>query len=132
MRCVAYLATGAPPTLAVACAASALEGTGNGVQWVALITTVQELTRAVYQARVLSLLEALASAMPGIGFLVGGAVTALLNPRFAYALAGAGVIVVLALAVARLRGVEWERELLADGREVASSRADPAAAPEFP
>jgi len=129
---VAYLATGASPTLAVACAASALGGTGNGVQWVALITTVQELTRAVYQARVLSLLEALASAMPGIGFLVGGAITALLNPRFAYAVAGAGVIVVLALAVARLRDVEWQRELFADGREAAGSRADSAAATELP
>jgi len=111
---LAYLATGIAPTLTVACAASVLGGTGNGVQWVALITTVQELTRAVFQARVLSLVEALASAMPGIGFLLGGATTALLSPRAAYALAGAGVLVVLTIAMMRLRGVEWSRELVVD------------------
>ena len=32
------------PTLAVACAASVLGGAGNGVQWVAVISAVQELT----------------------------------------------------------------------------------------
>jgi MFS family permease len=94
-------------------------GTGNGVQWVALITTVQELTRATYQARVLSLVEAVASAMPGLGFLLGGAVTALLNPRAAYAIAGSGVLVVLALAVVRLHRVEWRRELVAGEAEAA-------------
>ena len=54
---------------------------GNGVQWIGLVTAVQELTRAAYQARVLSLLEALASAMPGIGFLLGGAIAAIFEPR---------------------------------------------------
>lgn len=108
---VAYLGTAVAPTLLVASVASVLGGTGNGIQWVAMITAVQELTRQSYQARVLSLLEALASAMPGIGFLIGGVVTALLDPRAAYALAGAGVIVVLAFAAVRLRDAEWRFEL---------------------
>ena len=99
----AYLGTAVAPSLAVACAASAVGGTGNGVQWVALVTAVQELTRATYQARVLALLEALASAMPGVGFLLGGAIAALLNPRASYAVAGAGVLVVLALAAVVLQ-----------------------------
>jgi predicted MFS family arabinose efflux permease len=103
---IAYLATGAAPTLLVACIASALGGTGNGVQWIALVTAVQELTRAAYQARVLALLEALASAMPGIGFLCGGAITAVFSPRASYAVAGAGVLVVLATAILALRRVE--------------------------
>ena len=77
---VAYLATAVSPTLAVACAASVVGGLGNGVQWIALVTAVQELTRAAYQARVLALLEALASAMPGVGFLLGGAIAALFEP----------------------------------------------------
>ena len=72
----AYLGTSIAPTLAVACAASLVGGIGNGVQWIALVTAVQEMTRAAYQARVLSLLEALASAMPGVGFLLGGAIAA--------------------------------------------------------
>ena len=107
----AYLATSISPTLLVACAASFVGGLGNGVQWIALVTAVQELTRAAYQARVLALLEALASAMPGVGFLLGGAIAALFAPRLSYAVAGAGVLVVLAIAITRLRGVEWDTEL---------------------
>jgi MFS family permease len=107
----AYLATAAAPTLAVACAASVFGGIGNGVQWIALITAVQELTRSAYQARVLSFLEALASAMPGIGFLLGGAIAAIFEPRASYAVAGAGVVLVLLAAATRLRGADWTPEL---------------------
>ena len=100
---LAYLATSVSPTLAVACAASAIGGIGNGVQWIALVTAVQELTRASYQARVLALLEALASAMPGAGFLIGGAIATIFDPRTSYAVAGVGVLAVLVLAAATLR-----------------------------
>ena len=41
-----YLGLAAAPTLAVACAASVVGGAGNGVQWVAAISAVQELTVA--------------------------------------------------------------------------------------
>ena len=108
---VAYLATSISPTLFLACVASFVGGTGNGVQWIGLVTSVQELTRAAYQARVLSLLEALASAMPGIGFLLGGSIAAIFEPRVSYAVAGAGVLAVLAVAAVRLRRVEWAPEL---------------------
>ena len=108
---VAYLATSVSPTLAVACAASVIGGLGNGVQWIALVTAVQELTSGAYQARVLALLEALASAMPGAGFLLGGAIAALFEPRISYAVAGAGVFCVLGLAVAMLRRADWAPEL---------------------
>ena len=107
----AYLGTAAAPSLLVACAASVVGGCGNGVQWIALVTAVQELTRATYQARVLAMLEALASAMPGVGFLCGGAIAAIFNPRASYAVAGAGVLAVLALAVGLLRRAEWIPEL---------------------
>jgi MFS family permease len=118
---VAYLGTSISPTLAVACVASLIGGLGNGVQWIALVTAVQELTRAAYQARVLALLEALASAMPGVGFLAGGAITAIFEPRLSYAIAGAGVIAVLALAAGKLRRADWSAEL-----EQGSPRGDPA------
>ena len=110
---VAYLATAISPTLAVACAASFVGGLGNGVQWIGLVTAVQELTRAAFQARVLSLLEALASAMPGIGFLLGGAIAAIFEPRLAYAVAGAGVLV----------GARRSRRSPAPGRLGARARA---------
>jgi MFS family permease len=108
---LAYIGTSASPTLLVACAASCLGGLGNGVQWIALVTAVQELTRASYQARVLSLLEGLASAMPGVGFLLGGAITAIFTPRASYAVAGAGVLIVLVIAAVVLRRADWTPEL---------------------
>jgi hypothetical protein len=103
----AYLGIASAPTLAVACAASATGGAGNGVQWVALITAVQAVTAGPYQARVVAMLEAIASAMPGIGFVIGGAVAAALDPRASYAVAGAGVLIVLGGAVLALRGTDW-------------------------
>lgn len=107
----AYLATAVSPTLVFACAASVVGGLGNGIQWIALVTAVQELTRAAYQARVLSLLESLASAMPGVGFLLGGAIATIFEPRLSYAVAGAGVLAILAVAATMLRHVEWTPEL---------------------
>jgi MFS family permease len=107
----AYLATGAAPTLAVACAASVLGGFGNGIQWVGIVTAIQELTQGAYQARVIAFLESVASAMPGIGFVIGGGVAAIFDPRASYAVAGAGVLIVLAIGVLTLRRYDWKPEL---------------------
>jgi MFS family permease len=103
---LAYLGTAVSPTLAVACAASFVGGTGNGIQWIALVTAVQSLTSAAQQARVVALLGSIASAMPGVGFLLGGAIAALGNPRLAFAVAGFGVLAVLAIATLTLRRVD--------------------------
>ncbi len=111
---VAYLLTGAAPTLAFACAASVLGGTGNGIEWVALVTAVQQLTRAEYQARVASLVESVAKAAPGIGFLLGGATAALFSPRVSFAVAGVGVLAVLAVAAGALARAGWRGEPAAD------------------
>ena len=100
---LAYLATAAAPSLLVACLAALAGGTGNGVQWVALVSAVQELTEERLQARVVSVLESAASAAPGIGFLAGGAIAAATNPRVSFAVAGVGVLAVLAIAVVGLR-----------------------------
>jgi MFS family permease len=107
---LAYTGTALAPTLAVACLASAVGGVGNGVQWVAVVTATQELTAQAYQARVIGLLESLASGLSGVGFLLGGAIAAILSPRASFAVAGIGVLVVLALAVLLLRGIRWQRE----------------------
>jgi len=121
---VAYLGTALSPTLIVACVASVIGGLGNGVQWIALVTAVQELTRAAYQARVLALLEALASAMPGAGFLLGGAIATLFEPRLSYAVAGAGVLIVLLIAAVSLRRAEWAPQLEQGAGGDATSIAD--------
>lgn len=104
---VAYVGMGLSPTLVLACAAAAIGGIGNGIQWVALITAVQAVTAAAYQARVVAMLEAIASAMPGVGFVIGGAVAAMIEPRAAFVVAGAGVLAVVLAAVFALRGTDW-------------------------
>ena len=82
-------------------------GVGNGVQWVAVMSTVQELTEDRFQARVAGLLESIAVAMPGVGFILGGVITEVLDPRAGFAVAGGGVLAVLLLAMPLLRGAEW-------------------------
>jgi MFS family permease len=125
---VAYLGTAASPTLVIACAASFVGGTGNGIQWIALVTAVQSLTSSAQQARVVAMLGSIASAMPGVGFLLGGAIASLGSPRLAFAVAGAGVLCVLAIATARLRRVDITpppaESQARDAQESATSVAD--------
>jgi MFS family permease len=124
----AYLVIGASPTLALACIAAAGGGAGNGVQWVGLMTAVQQLTRLDYQGRVISLLESLAKAAPALGFVMGGVSTALFNPRVSYVLAGIGVLAVLAVASVALARAGWRGEPTEAARledEDTTEEADP-------
>jgi MFS family permease len=104
---VSYLGMSVAGTLAVACGAAALGGAGNGVQWVAVMSTVQGLTDDRFQARVAGLLESISVAMPGIGFVLGGVITEFLDARAGFAVAGFGVLTVLLVAVPLLRGADW-------------------------
>ena len=99
---VAYLGLASAGTLAVACAISIVGGAGNGIQWIAVMTALQERTPREYQARISGLMESLGAGMPGVGYLLGGAVVALTSPRVAYAVAGIGLLV-LTLLVLPLR-----------------------------
>ena len=101
-----YLGMAAASTLVVACTASTIGGTGNGVQWVAVISAVQELTTAQMQARVISVLESVTAALPALGFVAGGLIATIWDPRAAFAFAGIGVIVVVIVA-APLLGRRW-------------------------
>jgi MFS family permease len=103
----AYLAMAGAQTLLTACLAAALGGLGNGVQWVAVMSAIQGLTSQRYQARVVALLESSGFAMPGIGFMLGGVLAYLIDPRATFVVAGAGVMVVVAIAVPLLRKTEW-------------------------
>jgi len=93
----AYLGMSAAPSLTIACAAAVIGGTGNGVQWVAVVTALQEAVDATMQARVAGFFEAIATAMPGLGFIIGGTLTAAVSPRAAFAVSGAGVVLVVAV-----------------------------------
>jgi MFS family permease len=97
-----YLGLAVAPEIALACLASVVGGTGNGIQWVAVLTTVQEALPDALQARVVGLLESVAAAAPGIGFLMGGLLTAIWSPRLAYLVAGLGVIVVAVVMARRI------------------------------
>jgi MFS family permease len=107
-----YAVMAGAPTLAVACLGSVLGGTGNGVQWVAVMTALQEAVEDQYQARVAGLLESAAAAVPGVGYVVGGVVTAAVSPRMAYAVSAIGVGVVVLL---------WSRRPIVPDRETVAS-----------
>ncbi|HWM62593.1 MAG TPA: MFS transporter [Solirubrobacterales bacterium] len=114
-----YLGMAAAGTLAVACAAAALGGAGNGVQWVAVISSVQELTMQNMQARVIGVLESLGSATPGIGYLLGGLIASGFDPRATFLVAGIGVVAIAVIA-APLLGRKWP-----EGSEKTSSDGRP-------
>jgi MFS family permease len=88
---IAYAWMAAAPTLAVALVGAVIGGSGNGVQWVAVMTALQEAVSDDYQARAAGLLESAAAAVPGIGFILGGAITAIVDARVAYLVAAFGV-----------------------------------------
>lgn len=94
---VAYLGMSVVTTLALACTFSVIGGMGNGIQWVGVMTALQESTPASMQARMTGLLESATSFTTGVGFLLGGVVVSLTSAPTAYAVSGAGVVVLLVL-----------------------------------
>jgi hypothetical protein len=106
---VAYLGMAGAQSLTVACLLSVLGGTGNGIQWVSILTALQEATPAEYQTRIVGLLESLLAAMPGVGYLLGGALTVIGSPRTAYAVAGIGTLGLVLVAMVVLRELRLDR-----------------------
>jgi MFS family permease len=89
----AYAGLAFAPTLGIACAASLLGGIGNGVQWVSVMTALQERVPEALQVRVVGLLDAGAQLAPGLGFALGTILTAALSARATYAIAGVATTV---------------------------------------
>ena len=100
---VGYLGMAASPTLALACAAAVVGGLGNGVHWVAVVTAAQEATEERYQGRVAGLLEGLVTGGPGLGFILGGALTAVADPRVTLVVSGGGIVLVMLASLPILR-----------------------------
>jgi MFS family permease len=86
------------------------------VQWVSTLTAVQEMTAERFQARVVGLLEAVSSALPGIGFVLGGVLASAFDPRVTFLAAGLGVVVVVAVAAVSLRQMHWAADVQAEPR----------------
>jgi len=93
---LAYLGFAAAPSLAIACAAAVLGGIGNGVQWPALISAVQQLTPSSLQGRLMSAVGSMNALCPAIGFALGGTIATVGSPRAAMTVAG--VVATLATA----------------------------------
>lgn len=110
-----YLGMAVAETLVVACIASVVGGAGNGVQWVSMMSAVQELTAQRMQARVIGTLEAIGAAMPGVGYVIGGLIATGYSPRATFLVAGFGVIAIVVIA-APLIGTRWP-ELSAKRRD---------------
>jgi MFS family permease len=97
-----YVGLGLAPEIVTACLASAIGGIGNGIQWVSVLTAVQEAVERNFQARVVGLLESVGAAAPGVGYVLGGVLTSIWSPRIAYFVAGFGVLLVAAAMTRRL------------------------------
>jgi hypothetical protein len=120
---VAYIGFALSPTLAVACAAAAVGGLGNGMQWAALISAVQLLTPRELLGRLMSTVEAIGALCPAVGFVVGGVAAQLGSPRAAMLWAGVAVALTTGLFVRVTRG-----ELARRGTSVAAEASLPAEA----
>jgi MFS family permease len=91
------------PSLAVAIIGAAIAGTGNGVEAVAARTSLQEHVEQQWMAMVMSLNESLFQAVPGLGILIGGTLTAVTGTRVALGVAAGGAFAVTGLAWIVLR-----------------------------
>jgi hypothetical protein len=99
-----YLVMAAAPGVEVAMLGCVLGGAGNGVQLVSVVQAVQDRVHDDFQARVMGLLESINAAALGTGFVLGGLVTGLTDPRVTFALSGTGALLVALAARGALRG----------------------------
>lgn len=97
---LAYLGLALAPTVEFAVAVAAIGGIGTGLDWVAIVTAVQERGDRGSEARVIARLEAFATAGPAVGVIVGGLLADLVSPRVA--IASPGLLLLGALAVLAL------------------------------
>jgi MFS transporter len=109
-----YIGLALVGTLFVACVMSFIGGAGNGIQWVAVVTALQELVPDEFQARVVGLLDSAATLAPVVAYTIGGALAQTLSPRAAYAVAGAGALVCAAA---------FARQAVHDGTRVEAALA---------
>jgi predicted MFS family arabinose efflux permease len=104
-----YIVMASAPTLAVACAGAAFAGLGNGLELTAARTALQEVVEEAWMGMMMSLSESANQATPGVGIVLGGVITALASPRTAFAVAGAGALAIVPIAIFALRPTLPER-----------------------
>lgn len=85
---LAYLGWAAAPSIEPACVAALVGGVGNGIQWPALVSSVQRLTPDALQGRLMSAIGSMTALCPAIGFALGGVLAAAASTRTAMLVAG--------------------------------------------
>ncbi len=98
----AYLGLAATPSVGIAVAIAIAGGIGNGLDWMALVTALQERTPFAEQGRLAADLEAVIAIGPPVGYLIGGALTDAFGARAPFLVGGALTLVVLAVTAAVL------------------------------
>lgn len=100
----AYVGLGLAQSTAAAFAVAIGGGIGNGMFWGAFNVITLEAVPPAMRTRTSGVVESLALATPGIGYLLGGGLSELLSPAQVYLIAGAtGGAVVLALGLVAWR-----------------------------
>lgn len=99
----AYLGMAVSPTITVTCLFAVVGGIGNGMDWVALVTAIQEAAPKGGEARAAMLLESITTAGPGIGILAGGILADHASPRLTLLIPGVLAFAVLATGATLLR-----------------------------
>jgi hypothetical protein len=100
---VGFIVIAAAPSIVVATIGSGVAGIGNGLLAVSVRTAVQEQTRESWMAMMMGLQESMVQAIPGVGIVIGGLLTALWSPRLAFAVAGLGALAISAASWVVLR-----------------------------
>jgi len=98
---LSYVVWWAAPTIAVAAIAGLFGGIGNGVQWAAMITSVQRLTPRSLHGQMMGAVEVLGAIAPAVGFALAGLIAVNSTPRVGFLVGGVGAVLSL-LIFARL------------------------------
>jgi predicted MFS family arabinose efflux permease len=98
-----FIVMAASPTIEVATLGSAVAGLGNGIDAVTFRTALQEQVAQRWMAVVMGVQESVVQAVPGLGIVLGGLITAVAGARAALAVAGGGGLGILAVAWVVLR-----------------------------
>ena len=98
---IGYTGIAVATSLTVACAFSAVGGVGNGAQWIAFTTAIQQSISVSAQSSVMALVGSINQLMPGLGFMLGGVLATIGSPRTTYGAAAVGILLVLLVTAVR-------------------------------
>jgi MFS family permease len=128
----AFVGLAAAPSLGVAYIAGIVGGVGNALQWPSMISLVQRLTPNDLQGRLMGAIESLSAVTLALGLVLGGALVAIADARWAFAIVGAGTLLstvaLLPISVLSLARAPNERRVPVERAHTESGGRDRSAA----